>query len=95
MTASAQLALDVPLPKPPPPHPPTYWENRGPHDWQPVLIVLRYGNTRGMPDPAFPHVRTKPSAPRNVCIERADGERLVVPVRTLRRENPNAGRTSP
>lgn len=92
---AGQLALDVPLPEPPPPPPPTYWENRGPRDWQPVHVVVRYATIRGTPHPAFPHVRTKPSAPRNVCIERADGERLVVPVRTLRRQNPNPERTSP
>lgn len=88
---AGQLALDVP-----PPVPPTYWENRGPRDWQPVHVVIRYATTRGTLHPAFPHVRTKPSAPRNVMIRRADGERLIVPVRTLRRQNPNQPeRTSP
>lgn len=86
---NGQIALDMPLPEPAPPAPPTYWENRGPRDWQSVLVVVRYGNSRGMPEPFFPLVRTKPLAPRNVMIQRADGERLVVPVRSLRREKPN------
>lgn len=88
-----QLALVVPLPVPAEPPPPTYWECRGPRDWQPVKVVCRYGPTRGIA-PVFPHVRTKPSAPRNVTIRRADGHHRVVPVRTLRRRNPDE-RTSP
>lgn len=89
-----QLALAVPLPAPAEPAPPTYWENRGPHDWQPVTVTCRYGNTRGVAEPVFPHVRTKPSGPRNVTIRRADGHQRVVPVRTLRRRNPTE-RTNP
>jgi len=84
----AQLALDVPLPEPPPADPLTYWECRGPRDWQPVLVVCRYGNTTGLPVPVFPHVTTKPLAPRNVQIRRADGHERVVPVRNLRRKKP-------
>ena len=70
-----------------------YYENRGPRDWRPVTVVCRYGPTRGTV-PVFPHVRTKPSAPRNVTIRRADGHQRVVPVRTLRRRDP-AERNSP
>lgn len=85
-----QLAFDVPLPErvPAPCRPQTYWENRGPRDWRPVLVTVRYGDTRGLPDPPFPHVRTKPLAPRNVTITRPHGVRHVVPVRTLRRQQP-------
>lgn len=83
-----QLALAVALPEPASETPPTYWENCGPRDWQPVLVIVRYGNTHGIPDPVFPHVVTKPLAPRNVMIERADGTRDVVPVRNLRRKKP-------
>jgi hypothetical protein len=83
-----QLALTVPLPPAPEPEPPTYWENRGPRDWQPVTVVCRYGNTAGLTSPVFPLVVTKPLAPRNVCIRRADGHQRVVPVRNLRRKQP-------
>jgi hypothetical protein len=85
---AAQLALDLPLPEPVPPVPPTYWECRGPRDWRPVLVVCRYGNSRGTPEPVFPLVRTKPLAPRNVAIRREDGHERVVPVRSLRRNRP-------
>ena len=85
---TAQLALEVPLPEPPPKPPATYWENRGPRDWQPVTVVIRYGNTSGPGQPVLPHVTTKPLAPRNVLIRRNDGSGHVVPVRNLRREKP-------
>ena len=88
MSRADQLAFTVPLPAPPPQPPPTYWENRGPRDWQPVLVVLRYGNTRGTPELAFPHVTTKALAPRNVAIRRTDGTQDVMPVRNLRRRKP-------
>lgn len=87
-TAATQLALDVPTPDPAPDPPATYWENRGPRDWQPVTVVIRYGNTAGRAEPELPHVTTKPLAPRNVCIQRADGHQRVVPVRNLRRRQP-------
>lgn len=87
-TAATQLTLDVPTPDPAPDPPATYWENRGPRDWQPVLVVLRYGNTTGRADPLLSHVTTNPLAPRNVCIRRADGHQRVVPVRNLRRRKP-------
>ena len=83
-----QMTTEVPLPEPAPQPSPTYWENRGPHDWRPVLVVVRYGNTSGLQMPALPHVVTKKLGPRNVCIERADGTRDVVPVRNLRRKKP-------
>jgi len=83
-----QLALDVPLPDPQPTAPATYWECRGPRDWQPVTVVCRYGNTRGLAEPVFPLVVTKPDAPRNVQILRADGHQRVVPVRSLRLKQP-------
>lgn len=82
-----QIALDIPL-LTPDPAPETYWENRGPRDWQPVLVVCRYGNTSGLPQPVFPLVTTKPLGPRNVQIRRRDGSELVMPVRNLRRRKP-------
>lgn len=83
-----QLALDVPLPAPAERPLPTYWENRGPKDWQPVLVVCRYGNTSGLAEPVFPLVVTKSLAPRNVLIRRTDGHERIVPVRNLRRTAP-------
>ena len=88
MPQREQLTLDVPLPPRPEPAPPTYWENRGPRDWQPVLVACRYGNTTGVREPAFPYIVTKPLAPRNVQIRRADGTGDVLPVRNLRRRKP-------
>jgi len=83
-----QMVLAMPAPTAQEPAPPTYWENRGPRDWQPVTVVCRYGNTAGPAEPIFPHVTTKPLAPRNVHIRRADGHERVVPVRNLRRKKP-------
>ena len=85
---SGQLSLEVHLPEPAPEPPATYWENRGPRDWRPVTVVIRYGNTSGPGQPVLPHVTTKPLAPRNVCIRRNDGSGDVVPVRNLRRRKP-------
>ncbi|CAL9667815.1 hypothetical protein SUDANB145_07251 (plasmid) [Streptomyces sp. enrichment culture] len=78
-------------PPPAPETPRTYWENRGPHDWQPVQVICRYGPTRGVPS-AFPDVVTKPAGPRNVQILRTDGTSDVLPVRNLRRHNPEEPR---
>ena len=78
-----QLALAAP-----PDMPATYWENRGPRDWHPVAVTVRYGDTRGLPEPPFPLVRTAPLGPRNVTVVRPDGSSDVLPVRTLRRRNP-------
>lgn len=83
-----QLALHVPLPTPTPEPPATYWENRGPHDWQPVHVTLRYGPVAGHRALDLPHVTTGKLGPRNVLIRRADGSRDVVPVRNLRRKRP-------
>jgi hypothetical protein len=88
LTQAGQLALDIPMPQPAPETAPTYWENRGPRDWQPVHLVIRYGNSRGTAEPVFPLVVTKPYGPRNVAIRRADGHQRVIPVRTLRRQKP-------
>lgn len=65
----------------------TYFEHRGPRDWQPVTVVCQYG-TGPLPPPVFPEVRTRRMPPRNVAVRRADGTVRVVPVRTLRRERP-------
>lgn len=86
MTAR-QLAL-VPLPESAPESPATYWEHRGPRDWRPVTVSVRYGPCSGDPDVALPLVRTGRLGPRNVQIERGDGTRDVVPVRNLRRNRP-------
>lgn len=84
-----QLALLPPPEQPEPePEPRTYWENRGPKDWQPVHVTIRFGNSRGMPAPAFPLVTSSPMAPRNVMVQRDDGTTVVKPVRSLRREKP-------
>ena len=85
---SGQLSLEVPLPEPAPEPPATYWENRGPRDWQPVTVVLRYGHVAGYPTFDLPHVTTGKLGPRNVLIRRADGTGDVVPVRNLRRRKP-------
>lgn len=87
-TAATQLVLDVPTPDPAPDPPATYWENRGPRDWQPVTVVIRYGNTSGLKQPVLPHVTTGKLGPRNVLIQRANGSCDVVPVRNLRRRKP-------
>lgn len=48
---------------------------------QPVTVLIQW-SAAGVP---FPGVTTRPNAPRNVCIERADGSRVVRPFRGLRR----------
>jgi hypothetical protein len=68
--------------------PATYWENRGPHDWRPVLVTCRYGQCGGEPEPPFPLAVTGRYGPRNVQITRSDGTADVVPVRNLRRNRP-------
>lgn len=83
-----QLALDVPTPATTPHPPATYWENRGPRNWQPVHVVARYGPVTGHRTLDLPHVTTGKLGPRNVCIQRADGTADVVPVRNLRRRKP-------
>lgn len=84
-----QLAL-VPVPPclPEPEPPQTYWECRGPHDWRPVVLVVGFGDSRGMPVPVFPLARTRPLGPRNVAIRREGGEIVVRPVRSLRCRKP-------
>lgn len=74
--------------RPPKPQPSTYYENRGPRDWQPVTVTTRYGKCGGVPEPPFPLVRTGRLGPRNVQIVRSDGTSDVVPVRNLRRKEP-------
>lgn len=72
------------------PAPATYWEHAGrPGVWRPVTVVCRYGDTRGVSPAPFPLAVTGRAAPRNVAIRRADGTSDVVPVRTLRRKDPN------
>ncbi|MFE7778762.1 hypothetical protein ACFU5O_33785 [Streptomyces sp. NPDC057445] len=66
----------------------TYWENRGPRDWRPVTVRIRYGDLSGEPVPALPHVRLKRKAPMNVLVERDDGSRVVKPIRQLRVHSP-------
>lgn len=82
------LTLDVPLPTPAPDPPASYWENRGPRDWQPVHVTLRYGRVAGHRTLDLPHLTTGKLGPRNVLIQRADGTADVVPVRNLRRRKP-------
>lgn len=85
MTAT-QLAL-IPAAAPPPE---TYWEHAGrPGVWRPVTVTCRYGPGGGEQPAPFPLAVTGRAAPRNVAIRRADGSSDVVPVRTLRRKDPN------
>jgi hypothetical protein len=66
----------------------TYWEHRGPHDWRPVTVRVRYGRVAGLAEPVLPLVRTARMAPRNVLVEREDGTAVVKPVRLLRCKPP-------
>lgn len=43
------------------------------------------GRTSDLPAPRFPHVRTRPTAPRNVQLQHADGHREIRPFRGLTR----------
>ncbi|MGW7288969.1 hypothetical protein ACWGH4_26195 [Streptomyces sp. NPDC054847] len=80
-----QLTFDVPAtPAGEEPEPRTYWEHRGPQDWQPVTVRVRYGTGPVLEEVPFPEVRTGRVAPRNVLVERQDGTRAVRPVRLLR-----------
>ena len=85
-----QLALDVLLPAPPEPvpEPRTYWENRGPGIWEPVVVRVRYAVPGPPPPITFPHVHNGGQAPRNLRVEREDGSRDVRPVRLLRTRRP-------
>ncbi|MGP4114633.1 hypothetical protein ACTWP5_27455 [Streptomyces sp. 4N509B] len=90
--AAVQLDLfpEPERPAPPPPPPPTYWEHTGrAREWRPVTVTVRYGPGAGEQHPALPHVHTGRTSPRNVAIRRTDGSTDVVPVRTLRRKDPN------
>lgn len=80
--------FEAPRPEPVPPAPRTYWENRGPRDWRPVVATVRYGRITGHPALDLPHLRTGSRGPMNVLIRRADGSTDVVPVRTLRTKEP-------
>jgi hypothetical protein len=88
MPAEQLALLPPPEQQPPEPEPRTYWECRGPKDWQPVHVTIRFGNSRGMPAPEFPLVTSSPMAPRNVMVRREDGTTVVKPVRSLRRRHP-------
>jgi hypothetical protein len=71
-----------------------YWEHRGPGDWRPVTVRVRYCATRNLPDSPFPEVRTGGVAPRNVLVEREDGSMDVRPVRILRTKRPSVREAS-
>lgn len=79
-----QLELDVMPPADLVPEVRVYFECRGPKDWRPVTVRVRYGNVAGLEDPLLPLVRTVALAPRNVLVERDDGTSDVRPVRLLR-----------
>lgn len=87
-----QLALDLSLPTPPEPgpEPSTYWEHRGPNQWEPIVVRTRYANPGPPPAVPFPHLHLGQAAPRNVLVERADGSRDVRPVRLLRTNKPRS-----
>jgi hypothetical protein len=59
-----------------------------------VVVLTAWCGTRNPDLPrlqsAFPLVRTKPTAPRNVLIQRADGTVDVRPFRGLRRADGHA-----
>jgi hypothetical protein len=86
---SEQLELDV---LPPAAEPVSedrvYFECRGPRDWRPVTVRVRYGKVSGLAVPVLPLVRTVALAPRNVLVEREDGTADVRPVRLLRCTRP-------
>lgn len=65
-----------------------YFECRGPRDWRPVAVRVRYGAVAGGAGPVLPYVRTAALAPRNVLVERDDGTADVRPVRLLRCARP-------
>ncbi|MFD9249582.1 hypothetical protein [Streptomyces bottropensis] len=73
----------------PVPEPRVYFECRGPKDWQPVTVRVRYGNVSGLQALVLPLVRTAALAPRNVLVERGDGTSDVRPVRLLRCTRPD------
>lgn len=50
---------------------------------EPVVVLVGWRQTR--PVLHVPGVTTRPTAPRNVLVERADGTRVVRPFRGLRR----------
>ncbi|MBE4790279.1 hypothetical protein [Streptomyces caniscabiei] len=84
-----QLELDVMQPADEPgPEVRVYFECRGPKDWRPVTVRVRYGNVAGLEDPVLPLVQTVALAPRNVLVERDDGTSDVRPVRLLRCSRP-------
>jgi hypothetical protein len=86
-----QLALDVgPVGPVADPEARTYWENRGPNRWEPVVVRTRYAVPGAPPDVPFPHLALGATAPRNVLVERADGSRDVRPVRLLRVKKPHS-----
>jgi hypothetical protein len=87
---AGQLAFDLALPQAPEPAPAarTYWENRGPNQWEPVTVRTRYAVPGTPPAVPFPHLNLGQTAPRNVLVERADGSRDVRPVRLLRTKQP-------
>jgi hypothetical protein len=84
-----QLEFRVPVPQGR-----RYWENRGPGDWRPVTVRVRYCATKTPPASPFPEVRTGGAAPRNVLVEREDGTMDVRPVRILRAKRPSVREAS-
>ena len=84
-----QLELDVlPPAVEPVPEGRVYFECRGPRDWRPVTVRVRYGEVAGGAGPVLPYVLTARLAPRNVLVERDDGTADVRPVRLLRCTRP-------
>lgn len=60
---------------------------------QPVVAITQWRQQRRTERPAnFPLVETKPTTPRNVLIEHADGRREVRPFRGLRKIQPEETR---
>ena len=60
---------------------------------QPVVVLKRWGAIRpGASSPPFALFERRRDAPRNVLIERADGERVVRPFRGLRKAPDTGGK---
>jgi hypothetical protein len=60
-----------------------------------TVLCAWNGRTTDLPVPLFPHIRTRPHAPRNVLLQRADGTVTIRPFRGLVRLREEAGPAGP
>ena len=72
------------------PEPRIYWERRGPKRWEQVTVRVRYAGAPrpGEAGPVLPDLELKGHGVKNVLVERADGSKVVKPVRELRVRKP-------